>query len=80
MQNSTEQAENLIKQQEAFITTLDANDEKINAVVNFAQRLMEENHYAADKIQQKADTLQQRYCCSLVWSGNQLLHCSSCNM
>ena len=55
-----EQAENLIKQHEAFITTMDANDEKINNVLQFAQRLIDENHYAADKVQQKADNINER--------------------
>ena len=56
-----EQAENLIKRHEQFINTMDANDEKINAVTQFAQRLIEDNHFAADKIQQKADVIQERY-------------------
>ena len=59
-QHSLEQAENLIKQHEAFITTMDANDEKINNVLQFAQRLIDENHYAADKVQQKADNINER--------------------
>ena len=60
LQHSLEQAENLIKQHEAFITTMDANDEKINNVLQFAQRLIDENHYAADKVQQKADNINER--------------------
>ena len=36
---SLETAENAIKQQEAFITTQEANDEKLNAVIMFASRL-----------------------------------------
>lgn len=59
-QHSLEQAENLIKQHEAFITTMDANDEKINNVLQFAQRLIDENHYAADKVQQKAESINER--------------------
>ena len=53
-------AENLIKQHEAFITTMDANDEKINNVLQFAQRLIDDGHFAGDKIKQKADTIQER--------------------
>ncbi len=60
-QHSLEQAENLIKGHEAFITTMDANDEKINNVLQFAQRLTDENHYASDQIQQKADNINDRY-------------------
>lgn len=41
-----EQAENLIKRHEAFLTTMDANDDKINAVVQFAGQLSDEGHFA----------------------------------
>ena len=58
--NTLEVAENLIKQHEAFITTTDANDEKINAVLQFANRLIEDNHYAADKIHKKAENINER--------------------
>ncbi|XP_013410395.1 spectrin beta chain-like [Lingula anatina] len=60
-QTSLEAAENLIKQHEAFITTMDANDEKINLVLQFAERLVDdENHYAADKISKKAENIDER--------------------
>ncbi|XP_026313733.1 spectrin beta chain isoform X3 [Hyposmocoma kahamanoa] len=55
-----EQAENLIKEHEAFLTTMEANDDKINSVVQFANRLVEERHFDADKIQRKADSIEQR--------------------
>lgn len=60
LQTSPEQAQNVIRRQETFITTLDANDEKINEVINLAKKLISENNYAADKLQLKADTLQDR--------------------
>ena len=60
LQNTLEAAENLIKRHEAFITTMDANDEKINAVLTFANRLIEENHYAADKVHKKAENINER--------------------
>ena len=60
VQHSLEASENLIKQHEAFITPMDANDEKINAVLQFSQRLIDENHFAQDKIAQKADSLRDR--------------------
>lgn len=50
----------MIKQHEAFITTMDANDEKVNAVLQFADRLIEDNHYAADKIHKKAQNISER--------------------
>lgn len=56
-----EAAENLIKSHEAFITTMDANDEKINAVLQFANRLIDDNHYAADKVHKKAENINERY-------------------
>ncbi|XP_056020665.1 spectrin beta chain-like isoform X3 [Ostrea edulis] len=59
-QNTLEAAENLIKAHEAFITTTDANDEKINAVLQFANRLIEDQHYAADKVHKKAENISER--------------------
>ncbi|XP_046599297.1 spectrin beta chain isoform X3 [Neodiprion lecontei] len=55
-----EQAENMIKRHEAFMTTLEANDDKINSVVQFAGRLVEEGHFAADKVKKKADAINDR--------------------
>ncbi|XP_027207986.2 spectrin beta chain isoform X17 [Penaeus vannamei] len=55
-----EQAENLIKRHEAFLTTMEANDEKINGICQFAQRLLDEEHFAADKIQKKAENIEER--------------------
>lgn len=55
-----EQAENMIKRHEAFLTTMDANDEKINSVVQYAQRLVEDGHFAADKVKKKADSINER--------------------
>ncbi|XP_015125014.1 spectrin beta chain isoform X2 [Diachasma alloeum] len=55
-----EQAENMIKRHEAFMTTMDANDEKINSVVQFAARLVDEGHFAADKVRKKAESINER--------------------
>ncbi|XP_071530660.1 spectrin beta chain isoform X5 [Panulirus ornatus] len=55
-----EQAENLIKRHEAFLTTMEANDEKINGICQFAQRLLDDEHFAADKIQKKAENIEER--------------------
>ncbi|KAF9819116.1 hypothetical protein SFRURICE_000781 [Spodoptera frugiperda] len=55
-----EQAENMIKEHEAFLTTMEANDDKINSVVQFANRLVEERHFDADKIQRKAENIDAR--------------------
>ncbi|XP_075555519.1 spectrin beta chain isoform X3 [Dermacentor variabilis] len=57
---SLEQVEDLIKRHEAFLTTMEANDEKINAVLQHAQRLCSEGHKDADKIRKKADSILER--------------------
>ena len=45
---------------EAFLTTMEANDEKINSVVQFAHRLCDEGHFASDKIGKKAESIGER--------------------
>ncbi|XP_054154264.1 spectrin beta chain-like isoform X2 [Oppia nitens] len=55
-----EQAENLIKRHEAFLTTMEANDDKINGVIQFAHRLSEEQHFDSDKIVRKAENINDR--------------------
>ena len=59
-QTTVEQAENLIRQHEVFITTLDANDDKINNVLNMGQRLINENNYMSKSVQQKIESLKER--------------------
>merc|ERR1719510_2421066 len=55
-----EQAETLMKKQEGLLTTMDANDDKINGVLTFAERLIQEDHYAADKITKKMEEISER--------------------
>eukprot|EP00095_Tigriopus_kingsejongensis_P000631 maker-scaffold275_size226830-snap-gene-1.25 protein:Tk00631 transcript:maker-scaffold275_size226830-snap-gene-1.25-mRNA-1 annotation:"spectrin beta chain" len=55
-----EQAESLIKKHEALLTTMEANDDKVNGVLQFAQRLCSEQHFASDKISKKADDISER--------------------
>lgn len=55
-----EQAESMMKRHEAFITTVEANDDKINAVCQFAGRLCDEGHPAVEKIQSKAEDISDR--------------------
>ena len=50
----------MIKKHEAFITTIDTNDEKINAVLQFGNRLVDENHYASERIKFKIDSIEER--------------------
>ena len=59
-QTSVQAAENLIKSHEAFISTMDANDEKIDQVVHLAEQLLSENHYDKDKIHKKNETIKER--------------------
>lgn len=55
-----EQAEELAKRHETYLATMEANDEKINAVVAFAQRLCDEGNFEADKIHKKAENITER--------------------
>uniref|UniRef100_A0A915D0N2 Uncharacterized protein n=2 Tax=Ditylenchus dipsaci TaxID=166011 RepID=A0A915D0N2_9BILA len=57
---SLEQAENLLKRHQDFLTTMDANDEKIKTVVLFGDQLCNDGHYAADKVHKKARNIQER--------------------
>ncbi|XP_022091369.1 spectrin beta chain, non-erythrocytic 1-like [Acanthaster planci] len=58
--NSLEACDDAIKRYETFLTQMDTNDEKINSVLSFGQRLCDENHYAADKINKKAENIDER--------------------
>ena len=58
--SNLEQAESLIKKHEALLTTMEANDDKVNGVLQFAQRLVAEQHFASDKISKKADDISER--------------------
>lgn len=55
-----EQAENQFKRHEAFLTTMDANDDKFNTIVTVADTLVDKQHYDADKIKKRADIIDQR--------------------
>merc|ERR1719461_2071947 len=58
--SNLEQAETLMKRQEGLLTTMDASDDKINGVLTFAERLIQEDHYAADKITKKMEEISER--------------------
>ena len=49
---SLDQVESMIKKHDNFEKTMIAHQEKINALDEFAQRLIENNHYASDDIEQ----------------------------
>uniref|UniRef100_A0A2K6GVL5 Spectrin beta chain n=1 Tax=Propithecus coquereli TaxID=379532 RepID=A0A2K6GVL5_PROCO len=56
-----EGAEAAIKKQEDFMTTMDANEEKINAVVETGRRLVSDGNINSDRIQEKVDSIDDRY-------------------
>ena len=58
---SFEDVEVLIKKHEDFVTTMSANEDKIQGVCSFAQRLCQENHYLGDRILSRASTINDRY-------------------
>lgn len=60
LQTNMEQVENMRKRHETFLNTMDANDEKINSVITFAQKLCDDNHFASDKIHKKAENISER--------------------
>lgn len=55
-----EQAENQLKRHEAFLTTMEANDDKINTIVQVSDTLVEKQHFDADKIHKRAENIAQR--------------------
>lgn len=55
-----EQAENQLKRHEAFLTTMEANDDKINTIVHVASTLADKGHFDADKIAKRAATVSER--------------------
>lgn len=57
---SLEACDEAIKKYENFINQMDTNDEKINNVLAFGQKLCDEDHYAADKINKKCENIEER--------------------
>uniref|UniRef100_A0A8D3E9R8 Spectrin beta chain n=1 Tax=Scophthalmus maximus TaxID=52904 RepID=A0A8D3E9R8_SCOMX len=61
MPTTLEAAEAAIKRQEDFMTTLDANEEKISGVVDTGRRLVADGNVNAERIQEKVDSIDQRH-------------------
>ncbi|XP_006122179.1 spectrin beta chain, non-erythrocytic 1 isoform X2 [Pelodiscus sinensis] len=61
MPTTLEGAEAAIKKQEDFMTTMDANEEKLNAVVETGRRLVSDGNINSDKIQEKVDSIDDRH-------------------
>jgi spectrin beta len=56
-----DEAENLIRKHEDFITSVKANEDKIEGIKHFALRLCEDNHHQKDKIKNKSNEIEQRF-------------------
>ncbi|XP_067092505.1 spectrin beta chain, non-erythrocytic 1 isoform X4 [Osmerus mordax] len=61
MPTTLEGAEGAIKKQEDFMTTMDANEEKINAVVDTGRRLVGDGNVNAERVQEKVDSIDKRH-------------------
>ncbi|XP_003787970.1 spectrin beta chain, non-erythrocytic 1 isoform X3 [Otolemur garnettii] len=61
MPTTLEGAEAAIKKQEDFMTTMDANEEKINGVVETGRRLVSDGNINSDRIQEKVDSIDDRH-------------------
>eukprot|EP00061_Rhincodon_typus_P012318 g37971.t1 len=59
MPTTLEAAEAAIKKQEDFMTTMDANEDKINGVVETGRRLVSDGNIYSDKIQEKVDSIDE---------------------
>ncbi|CAJ0961934.1 unnamed protein product, partial [Mesorhabditis belari] len=57
---SLEQAENMIRRHQDFMTTMTANDEKLDPLISFGNQLAGSGHYAADKIHKKTSNIGER--------------------
>ncbi|XP_068183788.1 spectrin beta chain, non-erythrocytic 1 isoform X2 [Antennarius striatus] len=61
MPTTLEGAEAAIKKQEDFMTTMDANEDKINGVLENGRRLVTDGNINAERIQEKVDSIDQRH-------------------
>ncbi|XP_028983159.1 spectrin beta chain, non-erythrocytic 1 isoform X1 [Betta splendens] len=61
MPTTLEGAEAAIKKQEDFMTTMDANEEKISCVVDTGRRLVTDGNVNAERIEEKVDSIDQRH-------------------
>ncbi|XP_078283992.1 spectrin beta chain, non-erythrocytic 1-like isoform X2 [Rhinoraja longicauda] len=61
MPGTLEMAEAAIKKHEDIMTTMEANEERINSVVDSGTKLISEGNVNADKIQEKVDSIDERH-------------------
>lgn len=67
MPATLEGAEAAIKKQEDFMTTMDANEDKINGVVETGRRLVSDGNINAERIQEKVVSIEGRYSIVHSW-------------
>ncbi len=60
MPTTLEGAEAAIKKQEDFMTTMDANEDKINGVVEAGRRLASDGNINAERIQERVTSIDDR--------------------
>lgn len=60
MSTTLEGAEAAIKKQEDFMTTMDANEDKINGVVEAGRRLASDGNINAERIQERVSSIDDR--------------------
>lgn len=61
MPTTLEAAEDAIKKQEDFMTTMDVNEEKIKTAVETGQRLVSDGNIYSDRIQERVGSVSERY-------------------
>ncbi|CAH2324922.1 spectrin beta chain, non-erythrocytic 2 isoform X1 [Pelobates cultripes] len=61
MPGTLQQAEAAIKRHEDFLTSMDANEEKIQTLVDSGRKLIQEQNVNSDKIQEKVNSVDDRH-------------------
>lgn len=75
-------AEKALKKHEDFVSTMEANEDKIDGAVQWGQRLVDSNNLYSDKVQKKMDSIHDRsftvlcfWCCVVSRSyRSELVH------
>ena len=61
MPQTLDGAEAAIKKHEAFVASMDANEERINGVVELGEKLVADGNFFSDKISEKVNSIRERY-------------------
>lgn len=59
-------AEKALKKHEDFVSTMEANEDKIDGVLQGGQRLVDSNNLYSRKVQEKTDSVRDRLCIVFV--------------